>query len=305
MNVSLRAIRYLVATAELGNLTEAAKKLNVSQPSISAAIAQVEQQFGVQVFVRHHAKGVTLTPSGRRIVNEGRLLLKHAQDFSQNAIAMGDELRGEIVVGCFVNLAIRYMPSLLARFAQTNPAIQVRLEEGDHQEIVESLRSGLTEVAVAYEYALPDEMVAQSLVALPPHVILAADHPLATRAAINLGELADEPFIMLDLPYSRDYFLSLFRASGTTPKISAKYRSYELIRGLVSQRRGFTIHNAISRTSVTYDGTKLAAVPLSGDLAPLRVMSVRLRNHSMRPAARAFQDCMLEAFRPGGILSNP
>lgn len=62
MRFSLRALRYVVETADAGSVTEAAKRLNVSQPSISAALSQLEAELGVQIFIRHLAKGVTLSP---------------------------------------------------------------------------------------------------------------------------------------------------------------------------------------------------------------------------------------------------
>ena len=80
MQLSLRQLRYVVAAADAGNVTEAARRLNVSQPSISSAIAELEAYVGAPLFVRHHARGVTLTPAGERIVNDARLLLKHAED---------------------------------------------------------------------------------------------------------------------------------------------------------------------------------------------------------------------------------
>ena len=73
---------------------------------------------------------------GERVINEARLLLKHAQEFAQNAIELGDALKGEIAVGCFLTLAIRFMPGLLAGFAQRHPGITVTLHEGDQEELI-------------------------------------------------------------------------------------------------------------------------------------------------------------------------
>ena len=224
MNMSLRALRYVVATADFGNLTEAAKHLNVSQPSISAAIAQFEAECGVQIFVRHHAKGVTTTIAGTRIVNEARLLLNHARDFNQNARAMSDEVHGEIAVGCFWTIATHFMPSLLTAFMESHPGISVKLDEGDQQQILDAIISGRTEMAISYEFARPEEVIAEPLAELPPYAVLHPDHPLAARDSVSLAELAGEPFILLDLPHSRDYFLSLFHAVGVEPRVAEATR---------------------------------------------------------------------------------
>ena len=303
MKLSLRQLRYVVAAADCGHVTDASKRLNVSQPSVSSAISELEAEIGVPLFIRHHARGVTLTPVGERVINEARLLLKHAQDFAQNAIELGDALKGDIAVGCFLTLAIRFMPGLLAGFAQRYPGITVTLHEGDQEEMIALMLSGRIELALAYSLALPDDIQAQPLIDLPPHAIVAANHPLAGRRTVSLKELADEAFILLDLPYSRDYFFGLFRSVGREPRIVFRSRSQELIRGLVAHGHGFAIQNAIPATTVAYDGNSIAVLALEDTLPPTRIMSLRLKHYATRPAVRAFEDYMHGAFATGGIFA--
>jgi DNA-binding transcriptional LysR family regulator len=303
MNLSLRALGYVVATADAGSVTAAANRLNVSQPSVSAAVAQVEAELGVQIFVRHHARGMSLSAAGQRFVNEARLLLNHARDFGQSVGALGDALRGEIVVGSFVTLATRFMPGLLSAFAGRFPGISVRLEEGDQEEILQGLSSGRTEIALSYGFALPEEILAERLAELPPYVMLAADHRLAGRRKASLADLAEEPFILLDLPHSRDYFFGLFAACGIEPRIVFRSRSYELIRGLVGHGHGYTIHNAVPRTTSAYDGSRVAVVPIAERLAPVHVTSLRLKRHTSRPAVEAFAGFLRQAFAPDGLFA--
>lgn len=303
MNVSLRALRYVVATADFGNLTEAAKFLNVSQPSISAAVAQFEAECGVQIFVRHHAKGVTTTIAGTRIINEARLLLNHARDFGQNARAMADEVRGEITVGCFWTLATHFMPSLISNFAENHPGISLSLDEGDQAQILDALVAGRTELAFSYEFAVPEEIVAEPLAELPPYAVLHPDHPLARQERIHLADLKDEPFILLDLPHSRDYFLRLFRAVGFEPHIAFRSKAYELTRGLVGHGRGYTLQNVLPRTLTTHDGGRVAAVPLADALEPVRLVSLRLRRQAPRPAVEVFARHLKESFSAGGVFA--
>ncbi len=300
MQLSLRQLRYLVAAADAGNVSAAARRLHVSQPSISSAIAEVEAYVGVPLFVRRHGRGVTLTAAGEKVVNDARLLLKHAADFAQNALDQSGALKGEIVVGCFLTLAVRFMPALLARFAQLYPGIAVTLHEGDQEELLAMLLSGRAEVALAYSFALPPEVLAQPLAELPPHAVVAAGHPLAGRGRVSLRELADEPFILLDLPYSRDYFFSLFQAVGTEPKVVFRSRSQELIQGLVAHGHGFAIQNAIPGSTVAYDGSRIAVLAIEEPLTPTRIMCLRLKRHPVRPAVEAFASFLCDAFAPGG-----
>jgi DNA-binding transcriptional LysR family regulator len=302
MLFSLRSLRYIVTAAEAQSVTEAARQLGISQPAISGAIAAAEVELGTEIFVRHHAKGITLTAAGQRFVHEARLLLKHSADFERSVASLGSSITGEITVGCFGTLATRYMPALLSEFSRRAPGITVRLEEGNQQEIVDGLLSGRMEIAIAYAYALPSEITGEALVELPPYLLVAADHPLASKRKISLKEIASEPFILLDLPHSREYFLNLFSACSIMPLIVYRSKSYELIRGLVGHGRGYTIHNALPGTSITYDGSRVAARAIVEPLPPVHVMSLRLRRQTMRPAVKAFADFLPEAFAPGGLF---
>lgn len=302
MSISLRVLRYVVTSAECGNVSEAARRLHVSQPSVSGAIAELEAGLGMPIFVRHHARGVSLTAAGTRLVNEARLLLKHADDFERGAIALGGALQGEIAVGCFMTLAPRFMPALLAAFSRRHPGITVKLEEGDQKEILEALTSGRTELALSYAFAVPDQVATESLTDLPPYAIVASTHPLARREIVSLAELVDDPLVLLDLPHSREYFFGLFRSCGLEPRIGYRSRSYELVRGLVANGHGYAIHNAILHTTTTYDGGTLAVLRLKEKLAPVSVVSLRLRRPASRQAVAAFADFVREAFSPAGLF---
>jgi DNA-binding transcriptional LysR family regulator len=302
MRISLRALEYVVTAAETGSVSEAAARLNVSQPSVSGAIAQFESDLKLTLFVRHHARGVSVTPSGQRIITEARALLNHAADFSRAARAFGSPTQGDIAVGCFSTLAMRYMPPLLAAFAASHPAVKVALHDGDQSAILEGLQSGRTEYALSYGYALPEEIEAEPLGRLPPHLVLAATHPLARRKRLALADLIDEPFLLLDLPFTRDYFLALFAARELRPKIVFRSGSYELIRGLVGRGRGYTILNVLPLTNLAQDGSEVATVPIADPLPAVEMMGLRLARHPVRPAVAAFASLLRDAFAPGGFL---
>jgi DNA-binding transcriptional LysR family regulator len=303
MDVSLRVLRYAVAAADCRNVTEAARRLRVSQPSVSSAIAELERAVGVPLFIRQHARGINATPAGERILNEARELLKHAQDFMQTAQAFGGTLAGDIAVGSFLTLAVRFMPALLAKFSQLHPRIDVSLQEGDQGELIAMLLSGRIELALGYDFALTDEVEAQPLAELPPYVIVSADHRLATRQKVSLRELASEPFVLLDLPYSRDYFFGLFRAVGIEPRVVFRTRSQELIGGLVARGHGYGIQNAIPASTRAYDGGEIAVLAIEEKLRPTRIMCLRLKQLAPRPAVKAFAAFLQQSFAPGGAFA--
>ena len=126
---TLKQLRYYVAAAELGSISKATKRLNVSQPSISAAIAKLEAEFGITFFVRHHAKGVSLTRAGARFFRAARRLLADADQLDQYVTALSREISGSVEVGCVLTLAPLIMPSVIASFLDRHSNVQIGCRE--------------------------------------------------------------------------------------------------------------------------------------------------------------------------------
>jgi DNA-binding transcriptional LysR family regulator len=299
MNISLRLLRYVTAAADCANVTEAARRLQVSQPSVSAAIAELEQMLGITIFVRHHAKGVTLTPAGQRLIAEARLLLKHAEEFSKTAEALGDTDRGEITIGCFPTLAALFMPSVMLEFAEHHPHITLKLEEGDQEQLLRNLAQGQIEMAFSYDFGVSPGFETRSLIALPPVVSLPVSHRLAKARDVSLTELEEDPLILYDGALTREYVLSLFDAVGVQPDIRLKVRSFELVRGLVARGHGYTVHSAVPQTSTTYDGGQVAVKPIRDKVVHTQVVSITPGSHLMRPAVKLFEDFLESALKRG------
>ncbi|MBW6399403.1 LysR family transcriptional regulator [Roseomonas sp. HJA6] len=302
MRLPLRALAYAVAVADTGSISGAARRLRLSQPSLSEAIAACEAEFGFPLFVRHPARGVSPTPAGARVLAEARALLAHAEDFSHAARAMGHDPIGEISVGCFISVAPRFIPSLLAGFRGDFPRVRVAVEEGDHDAVLDGLVEGRTELALAYDYALRDGLRAEPLAHLPPHAVLPVTHRLARRASVKLAELVEEPFLLLDLPQSRDYFLGLFRTAGLEPRIGFRSRSIEMVRGMVAAEHGWSILNIVPRSPYTVDGRRIVALPLEPALPAVTIMLLSMAARPRRPAVEAFAGFVRHAFARGGMF---
>jgi len=293
---TLKQLAYFAAAAERGNVTEAARVLNVSQPSISTAIAHLEQVFGTQLFLRHHARGLSLTPAGRRLFAESRGLLAHAEELAAGGLSDGERLRGELHLGYFVTFAPYYLPGLLLQFAERHPDVVVRLHEGDIESLRRGLALGTIELALIYDLALGQDLAREPLAALKPYALLPTQHPLAKRKRVALHALAAEPFILLDLPHSREYFRSIFLAYGIDPLIRYATPSMEMVRGLVARGHGVGLLNIRPRGDRAYDGAAIACRPLAEPAPPLHI--VLARSAQARPArpAEALIACARDYF---------
>jgi DNA-binding transcriptional LysR family regulator len=286
---TLRQVEYFIAAAETGSITQAAERISISQPSISTAIAHLEAEFGVQLFVRHHAQGLSLTRAGRLLLREARLLVEQAEGLYQAASEVTEQLRGELVLGSLVTLAPIVLPELIRSFTAAYPQTRIRPIEAHQEALLEGLRRAEIDLALTYDMQLPEGIEFLPLAALRPHALVAEDHKLATRAEVSLAELAAEPLILLDLPISREYFLSLFLAEGLTPTIQGRYGSHEFVRAMVGRGFGYTLANVRPRADRALDGGRVRRIRLAGDPRPV-VVGLATLERLRRPR-------LVEAFR--------
>jgi DNA-binding transcriptional LysR family regulator len=271
MRFTLRQLDYFIAAGETGSITLASARLNISPPAISGAIAHLERELGVQLFLRHHAQGLSLTPAGQRMLVQAKLVLHEATFLYDLASEITGTIGGVLTIGCMVTVAPMILPELCHHFTARYPAAEIRPEEGDQKTLIEGLRSGRIELAVTYDLDLASDIRFEGLAELPPYALLAEDHPLAAEPILTLEALAQHPMILLDLPQSRDYFLALFRDRGLTPLIGGSSTHQEVLRTMVANNYGYALANARPRSDVALDGRKLVTRKLAGRHRALKI----------------------------------
>ncbi|MEP4198390.1 MAG: LysR substrate-binding domain-containing protein [Aliishimia sp.] len=269
LRFTFRQLEYLVAVGDVGTIAMASQKINVSSPSISAAISQLEAEFGIQLFVRHHAQGLSLTPGGRRVYNAAKHILNDAGSLSDLAAEVAEKPRGPISLGALTTLAPMVSASLRRSFETDYPDAAFIMREGNQTELLHMLGRAEIDVALTYDLDIPKDVVFEPLISLPPIAILPADHVLASQTELQVEELAEEPMILLDLPISRDYFLSLFHKAGLRANIAERTSQMSVAQSLVANGYGFGLTNMHRGAGLAPDGEKLAYVPLTGDVRPM------------------------------------
>lgn len=271
LRFTLRQLEYFVAVGEYGSIAQAADHLNVSPPSISTAISQLEAEFNVQLFVRRHAHGLSLTSAGDSLLISAQDLLKAAYRISVMAGDMAETISGPLNVGCLQTFAPMVFPELRSRFEQAYPDVAVSQSTGDHQYLIDGLRSADLDICLTYDLSVPGGIVFEPLVEVPAYVMLPATHALAGEAAIAVEALAEDPMVLLDLPVSADYFLSVLRDAGIQPNIVERTQDMALARSMVANGFGYTLANFRPRTTLSPDGKPLSFVPLLGENRPLKI----------------------------------
>lgn len=290
LRFTLRQLEYFVAVGEAGSIAKAAEQVNVSPPSISASIAQLEAEFGVQLFVRKHSHALALTAGGRLFLKEAARLLNDADALHDIAGDIAEKVRGPLAIGCLLTFAQIVLPALRRKFEDAYPDVRVRQFERNQGQLFEMLQRGEIDAALTYDLELSQDMTFEPLMQLPAYVMLPAAHRLAARAGITPEELVDEPMVLLDLPYSREYFLSAFQPKGLRPKIAERTGDIAVMRSMVANGFGYGIANMRPLNTMSPDGKLLVFVPLLGEIRPL-TMGIALPNAEHRTlTVQAFID---------------
>ncbi|BBY15858.1 LysR family transcriptional regulator [Mycolicibacterium litorale] len=288
--ISLTQLRYFIRVAERESMTRAAEDLFVAQSAVSSAVAHLEKELGVQLFIRRHAKGLILTPAGRELLLRARQILTALAESLESIAGDARALWGALHVVCFSPLAPFYLPSILTGLKLEHPGLELLVSEAVAGEVGEYLESGRAEVALTYDLALADGIEREVLAEIRPYVALPAGHRLADAPSVHLRDLVEEDMILVDLPYSRDYFIGVFTARGLAPKIQYRSGSYETVRAMVAQHHGYSLLHQRPATDTTYGGGRVVAVPLADDVEPLRVVVAHLGSLRLSRRARAFTD---------------
>ena len=295
MTYTLKQLRYYVTVAELGSISKATHRLNISQPSISAAIANLEAAFGIDFFVRHHAKGLSLTQAGTRFFGAAKRLLADADHLDQYATELSHDLTGSVEVGCILTLAPLVMPSVIANFLDQHSNVQINCHELDHGAMIDGLHKGDLELAVMYDLPIPDDLEFVQVAQFPPYAVVPDGHRLQERGEASLTELMDEPMILLDLPHTAEYFQAIFLRHGITPNIIYRTSSPHMVRSLVANGLGYSLLNAPHQNDRSLDGKLVRRLALNDEIPPLKVGIVTLRNQRSTRVAREFLNDLKES----------
>ncbi len=303
MKFTFRQLGYFIAAAETGSITLASKRVSISQPAISTAISHIERELDVQLFLRHHAQGLSLTPAGRALLREAKQLLKQAEGLYSAAADISQQMRGELSVGWFSTLTPIIMPELVQSFVKAFPGTQVLSQENHQEGLLKGLRDAEIEIAVTYDLQISDDVSFSPLAPLPPYALFGASHPLARERSVKLGQLAALPMVLLDLPMSREYFLALFIRERLEPNIAYSSEKFEVVMTMVANGLGYALVNVRPRAEVALDGRRVHRAALAGDPPPLHIGLATLKQLKKTRLVEAFerhcQELISESYIPG------
>lgn len=253
MKPNLKQLHYICAVHESGSFAKAARKLNISQSSILAAVSAAEQDLKVRIFSRQKGRGVLTTAAGEKFIISARRLLAAEHEFQRNVRHQGS-VSESLRIGLFEPFTSILMIEVLRRLRDRIDNLDVELVEADQPNLKLFLDQGKVDVLLVYDLG-PDfsgnvELIGRA----PPHALVHAGNPLAQYDAISISQLAEHPVTLLSLPLTTTYLMALFDFADRRPNIVFKSRNYETIVRSVGSGFGSTILNAWPRTALQIEG---------------------------------------------------
>src|SRR3954468_15354824 len=269
--MELRQLSYFVAVAEERHFTRAAKRVTIAQPAVSQQIRRLEAELGESLFVRDR-RAVALTAAGEALLPHARAALAAAAGGGGGVGALSGLLTGRLALGLVQPLPDRRISRLLGEFRRRHPHVELALIEGEPEALGTSLSAGRLDVAVIAlgRYDRPPPDLETRLIATEPVVVaLHPEHLLATRAAIALRALREEPMVTLVRGSRlRNTLEAACRTAGFAPRVVAETSDLGLLVELAAERIGVAILPASGLAGTA----GVAAVPLSRPKLERRIM---------------------------------
>jgi len=242
--MDVRQMRYLIAVADELNFTRAAERCNVSQPPLSRAISQLEDEIGVRLFERD-THGVTTTLAGQSLVEDARRALTLIREGAERARQVAHGLRGTLAIGFGGSPVYSLLPALVHRFRQAVPDVQISFRSMAVLRQIDALREGEIHIGIV-RLPVHDEVIETQFVHREPLLAaLPANHPILSGAPrIRIGDLARDRFVTYEPRRGFNYHADLFalcRLAGFEPDVAHEVGTTESIIGIVACGEGVAI----------------------------------------------------------------
>jgi LysR family hydrogen peroxide-inducible transcriptional activator len=282
--VTLNELRYLVAVAQERNFGRAAQKCFVTQPTLSLALAKLEDELGMKLFERNKNE-VLLTARGQAVVDQARRVLDEVGKI--NAIARGakDQLAGALRLGVIPTIGPYILPDLVPILRKRAPQMPLVIEENLTGNLAPMLREGeLDVVIIALPFALPG-VKTRVLYEEPFSVVVPEGHRWQDRKSLKPGELAEEHLLVLNTGNCfRDQVMEACPGQSNTALAEGRAgSSLETIRNMVASGLGVSVLPA-SALVPRYATRLLKPVPFTHP-APSRKVALAWRASFDRPLA--------------------
>ncbi len=241
--MELRHLRYFAAVAEELHFGRAARRLSISQPPLSLAIRQLEEELGAKLFERD-SKHVALTAAGESFREDVRHLLAGVGEAGELARRVASGSSGRLRIGFSGSMLYRGLPERVSAYRKAFPRVMLTLAELNSAEQVEALMRDRLELGFVHMPHIPEGLNGRLVTEEAFVACLPAAHRCAGRRLLDLRVLADDPFVLFARSASPLYYervIALCVASGFRPQVQFEARHWLSVVGLVAKRMGVAV----------------------------------------------------------------
>lgn len=294
--MTLQQLKYLVTVAECKNITAAAEKLYISQPSLSAAIHSLEKEMNVTAFVRSN-KGMTVTKEGEELLSFARNLLEQA-DIMKERFCTDSNIKPKFCVSCqHYSFAVNAFVDVVNEYDAAE--YNFTLRETQTGEIIDDVANGNSELGILYlsesnEEVLcklfkKNDLVFEEIFEASPHIFISKNHPLADKTNINLEELKPYPYLVYEQGERNSfYFSEEFLSVLDMPK-SIEVRDRATLFNLAIGLNGFTVSSGVIDKEL--NGEDIIAKPLIMDCS-MHIGIIKKKNIMLSRYANAYIEAL-------------
>jgi LysR family transcriptional regulator, transcription activator of glutamate synthase operon len=282
--MQLRDLGWLVALAAYEHVTDTAAVLGTNQPTLSRAVARIEQELGIRVFERSPV-GVHATPNGELVVAAARDITARYEQLLADLRVVLDPDAGVVRLAFLDSIATSLVPQVLRSFHADAPRIRVMLSQEPAHEMLRDLDTGAVDLAITSvrptgAYGWHPLQQERLVLIVPPN------HRLARRKRVSLQELAEEELVTTPVGFGfRSLVDGLLRDAGVAPAVSFESQDLATIEGLVAAGLGVAI---VPEQFAGQSGT--AGIAITADAAK-RTIGLTWRTDRPAPApAERFRD---------------
>lgn len=294
--MTLQQLKYLVTVAECKNITAAAEKLYISQPSLSAAIHNLEKEMNVTAFVRSN-KGMTVTKEGEELLSFARNLLEQA-DIMKERFCTDSNRKPKFCVSCqHYSFAVNAFVDVVNEYDAAE--YNFTLRETQTGEIIDDVANGNSELGILYlsennEEVLcklfkKNDLIFEEIFEASPHIFISKNHPLADKTNINLEELKPYPYLVYEQGERNSfYFSEEFLSVLDMPK-SIEVRDRATLFNLAIGLNGFTVSSGVIDKEL--NGEDIIAKPLIMDCS-MHIGIIKKKNIMLSRYANAYIEAL-------------
>ena len=217
------------------NLTEVAKSLHTSQPGVSKAIIELEEELGIEIFSRHGKRLKRVTEPGQHVLRSIEVILREVGNLKRIGEQFSAEDSGTLSIATTHTQARYVLPVPVAKLRETYPNVNISLHQGAPAQVAQMVMDEVAEIGIATE-SLSEY---PELVTLPCYewehmLVIPKSHPLAGKVRITLEDLAAEPIITYHPSFTgRTRIDKAFAAKGLTPRIALEAIDSDVIKTYV------------------------------------------------------------------------